>query len=237
MINQSFINFFYSHSMFYGQFDQNAWIYDVLFVLYPVDATATGKTNNATITAIVNDTRYGMGTVRNLTIWIAAVSGDAEATTLLKNHYFSGSVKISDEWFTTLTSSTSWIAKAIGTINKAVVSESIVDDVTKITPKFMGAQQWAMSNLLNNTAYAINETSYVPLKSAYEVGMNFLLQPEITSAGCDVSFTAEEAMAMFEQDISAGGVVTFLSPINYFTFQEYYETNNWPSILGTFGLS
>jgi len=102
----------------------------------------------------------------------------------------------------------------------------------------MGAQQWAQSDLLNNSNLSIVPASYVSLTSAYDVGMNFLLQPEIKSAGCDVSFTAAEAMTMFAQDLTADtDNKSFLNPTNYFLFQELYETNAFTTILGNYALS
>jgi len=53
--------------------------------------------------------------------------------------------------------------------------------------------------------------------------MNFLLQPEILSSGCDVSFTNPVAQALFDQTVPASNVISFLNPGNYYDFEAMYE--------------
>lgn len=67
--------------------------------------------------------------------------------------------------------------------------------------------------------------------------MNFLLQPEILSSGCDVSFTNPVAQALFEQTLTKENVVSFLNPENYYDFEAMYEAQSYTLILGRFGLT
>jgi hypothetical protein len=174
---------------------------------------------------IIGDTRYGMNTLRNLTIWVAATLKDPDAKALIQSHYFSGKERISMDFYDGLTSESSTIANSIAAINKKLVSAGIVpNDTMTITSEWLGAQQWAQADLLNNKDLTIHPSNFVSMTSAYELGMNFLLQPEIQSAGCDVDFTAELARQLFQQNLTLGGEVTLLSPVNYFAFQEDYET-------------
>jgi len=48
-----------------------------------------------------------MNTEGNLTIWISATLGNANSIAALKSHWFSGVYQISDEWFNSLTDSSS----------------------------------------------------------------------------------------------------------------------------------
>lgn len=74
MLTQTFLNFWYTHTMFEGNFDSSTWITTTLFGFVDQSAfNATEKTwFDGNVSAIVNDVRYGMSTERNLTIWIAA---------------------------------------------------------------------------------------------------------------------------------------------------------------------
>lgn len=117
-MDQTFQSFYYSHMMWAGQFNDTTWINDTLFNFDPI--TPPSPNNNATVnatndaimmqrSAIANDTMYGFGTEANLTIWISATGGSAESMNHIKNHYFSGVYKISDEWYNNLTNSDSII--------------------------------------------------------------------------------------------------------------------------------
>lgn len=54
----------------------------------------------------------------------------------------------------------------------------------------LAALQWATGSLLNNANLMIaTNTTANSVDSMYDIGMNFMTQPEITRSGCDVAFT------------------------------------------------
>jgi len=163
---------------------------------------------------------------RNLTIWIAAARGDAGAIAELNSHWFSGELKLPATWGACLYGPESWIMNSTTAINQKLVSQGIVSKEEDVTAQFMAAQQWAAGNLLNNDGFAMNPnlTAYTNMSSARQVGMNFLTQPEISQSGCDVDFTAAMGLSLFNQDISTKDTDSVLSAINYFDFQEAYQT-------------
>jgi len=163
---------------------------------------------------------------RNLTIWIAAARGDAGAIAELDSHWFSGELKLPATWGACLYGPDSWIMNSTTAINQKLVSQGIVSTEEDVTAQFMASQQWAQGNLLNNDGFAMNPnlTAYTNMSSARQVGMNFLTQPEISQSGCDVSFTSEMGMTLFNQNISKFATDSVLSAPNYFQFQEFYQT-------------
>jgi hypothetical protein len=62
------------------------------------------------------------------------------------------------------------------------------------------------------------------MSSARDVGMNFLTQPEVSQSGCDVAFTAQDGLELFDQNITVYAKKTVLAAPNYFDFQEKYQT-------------
>lgn len=114
MMSQNFQDFYYTHMMWSSGFNSETWLNDTLFAFDPISPdNATANQTNAWIeanrTAIYNDTKYGMNTEGNLTIWISATMNDTDAIAELKSHWFSGIVQISDSWLANLTNSDSII--------------------------------------------------------------------------------------------------------------------------------
>ena len=112
-LDQTFMSFFYTHTMFASQYNDTTWVNDTLFSFAPliVNATLANETafNDAIMmkrSAIVNDTRYGMSSQGNLTIWVSATLGTTESIATLKSHWFSGVYQISDDWLNMLTNNT-----------------------------------------------------------------------------------------------------------------------------------
>lgn len=100
----------------------------------------------------------------------------------------------------------------------------------------MASHQWAKGNLLNNKDLSINPDAYEPASSARNIGMNFLTQPEITQSGCDVAFTAQEGLELFNQNITKYTAKSVLAAKNYFNFQELYQTNQFAALNGQFDM-
>jgi hypothetical protein len=49
--------------------------------------------------------------------------------------------------------------------------------------------------------------------------MSFITMPEITQSGCDVTFTAQDALELFDQNLEGDfPAKTFLNAENYFYF-------------------
>jgi len=57
--------------------------------------------------------------------------------------------------------------------------------------------QWATGSLLNNVSLSFDETTFTPVDSVVDIGMNFITMPEITQSGCDVNFTYTLAEQLF----------------------------------------
>jgi len=74
------------------------------------------------------------------------------------------------------------------------------------------------------------------MSSARQVGMNFLTQPEISQSGCDVSFTAQDGLELFNQNITKYTKKSVLASPNYFDFQEQYQTQQWTTLNGQFDM-
>ena len=54
----------------------------------------------------------------------------------------------------------------------------------------LAALQWATGSLLNNVNLMIaTNTTANSVDSMFDIGMNFMTQPEITRSGCDATFT------------------------------------------------
>lgn len=88
-----------------------------------------------------------------------------------------------------------------------------------INNKNLWAQQWAHGDLLNNTALCINPNACQNVTSVKNIGMSFITMPEITQSGCDVNFTREDALELFDQDLAGDfPAKTFLAAENYFAF-------------------
>jgi hypothetical protein len=86
--------------------------------------------------------------------------------------------------------------------------------------KKMWANQWAKGNMLNDTALCINFACQ-PVTSVKNLDMSFMTMPEITQSGCDVNFTMEDGLELFDQDIGTTSIPnqkTFLAAENYFAF-------------------
>lgn len=67
--------------------------------------------------------------------------------------------------------------------------------------------------------------------------MGFMTMPEIVYSGCDTTFTYDNAIELFDQDLEgSNNGRTLLSPQNYFTFQNDYQNGNQTLISGKFGL-
>lgn len=83
-MDQTFETFYYTHMMFNGSFTNETWLNDTLFSFDPLlPSNATNDPINAMIernrSAIINDTKYGMNSEGNLTIWIAATMGNPDS--------------------------------------------------------------------------------------------------------------------------------------------------------------
>jgi len=225
-MDQTFQSFYYTHMMWAGSFSEESWINGTLFSFDPVVANPTGNATinatNAAIemqrSAIANDTMYGFGTEGNMTIWVAATMGAEESMTNIRNHWFSGVYQISDAWYANLTNSDSQIQAYINSSNTQLALLGYFN-ASDINNKNMWAQQWAKGDLLNNTALCVNPNACQNVTSVMDIGMSFLTQPEITQSGCDVNFTREDGLELFDQDLEGSfPAKTFLAAENYFAF-------------------
>jgi len=122
---------------------------------------------------------------------------------------------------------------AIDNISTSVKSNTVLNTDDLLTNGNLSALQWATGTLLNNEKLALNSANYIKVDSMFDIGMNFMTQPEITRSGCDATFTYETAAILFNQnqgDTNPNAAKSILSPTNYFNFQELYETSKWTSI-------
>lgn len=103
MYTQNFQNFMYAHIMWSTpQF--NITDFATLGATGGVMADCDQTTTTLAIqTAVYNDIKFGMSTERNLTIWVAASLGNAEAVSVLQNHWFGGMYKLSSATCTVAT--------------------------------------------------------------------------------------------------------------------------------------
>jgi hypothetical protein len=77
------------------------------------------------------------------------------------------------------------------------VSEGIFTSLVNINGNYLAARQWAMGDLLNNAnLYSViaDAKSYPSVKF---IEMGFITEIEITQSGCDVAFTPEVALFLF----------------------------------------
>lgn len=56
-----------------------------------------------------------------------------------------------------------------------------------------------------------------PYVSIIELEMGYITEMEMTQSGCDVAFTPDQALSIFNQDFTASPN-TFLNPENYYNF-------------------
>jgi len=88
-------------------------------------------------------------------------------------------------------------------------------DVSEITNVNLAARQWAQGDILNNQNLTIeNSTDYKSMTSMNELGMNFILQPEIAASGCNADFTAAQGLGLLNQTDVGNNQMTLLNPIN-----------------------
>jgi hypothetical protein len=81
-----------------------------------------------------------------------------------------------------------------------VKSNTVLTTDLLLTNGNLSALQWATGTLLNNEKLALNSTNYRKVDSMFDIGMNFMTQPEITRSGCDATFTYETAAILFNQN-------------------------------------
>lgn len=83
LYEQSFIDFYMSNAMWWNCAQTESWAYANLISL---DCT----TEADTCAAIYNDPNYGMGSVRNLRLWVRAADDDVDAKDIISRHYWNG---------------------------------------------------------------------------------------------------------------------------------------------------
>lgn len=232
-MTQPFLNFFYSHYMFAGNFDSSSWVTSNVFGF-----VETSTENTKIINAIYSDPRYGMNTEQLLSVWIAACNGDAETQEVLSLVWFEGKYQLPTGWLAniTATNSTGKIYNLIQDANAALISAKIFDKTSDITVLNMAARQWAMGDLLNSKDLVMNPNSAEMVSSVRNIGMNFMTMPEITQSGCETTFTPQDFLNLFNQDLETGAAMTLLNPTNLWTFQHQYTNNEWTTVSGSFGL-
>jgi hypothetical protein len=74
---------------------------------------------------------------------------------------------------------------------------------TDISAKNMWAFQWATAGMLNNTNLCVNPNNCTAFYSVKSLDMSFMTMPEISQSGCDVAFTMEDGLELFDQDLES----------------------------------
>lgn len=187
----------------------------------------------AQINAIYGDLYYGMSTERNLTIWVnATLEGPGSAAYgILEFHEFilanGTKFRMNSTWLESITDSESNMTAVLEAAAQALIEDKSytlfntsadVNDANK-----MFAQQWAKGDLLNKKEFASMPDNFTAVSSVRQLDMGFMTMPEMVYSGCDVDFTVEDAMGLFDQNLEGvNPLKTLLSPQNYFTFQNLY---------------
>jgi len=95
MYTQNFQNFMYAHLMWSSPQFNITGNYASLGAAGGVMADCNQTNTTLAIqTAVYNDIKFGMSTERNLTIWVAAKLGNADAVSVLQNHWFGGMYRL-----------------------------------------------------------------------------------------------------------------------------------------------
>ena len=179
MNTQNFQNFFYSHIMSPEPYFANqTWVFENVLNVDGMD--------NVTQEAIYTDQMYGMNNTRKLTIWIAAHLGDVAAQTALAGRFFGGIAKVDPTQLAAVYGPTSQFHELITQINLNLLAQGVATDNAELTNENLSLYQWANGNMLNNfnLSFSFNQTTWKPVSSMMDIGMNFLTPPEIANTGC-----------------------------------------------------
>lgn len=141
-----------------------------------------------------------MMTPRNLTVWVAAYTGDAVALKTLSSHWFSDKIQLTAAQVTLIVGPDTVFTKLGDQIVTKIVATGELT-APNVNNGNLSALQWAKGNLLNNPALAFNTTYTKNYTSMADIGMNFIAQPEITQSGCDAAFTYQQAVKLFNQNL------------------------------------
>jgi hypothetical protein len=81
---------------------------------------------------------------------------------------------------------------------------------------------------LNNAALGF-DTVYA-VSSMREIGMNWMIPPEIYMSGCTTTIPIDVATALFTPVSNTDDSKTFLNPNNIFNFDFYFESGKFTTI-------
>ena len=67
--------------------------------------------------------------------------------------------------------------------------------------------------------------------------MNFLSPPEIALFGCPTNITQALGQALFDNNLTGQyASQTFMSPVNYYDFERFFENNDWSAIMSRWNI-